>query len=476
MNNGLKNLLLRMKNYGEIFENVEIIDMASEGKCVARHNERVIFVTHVAPGDIVDVKIIGRDKKFLEAVPIHFHKYSSVRAEAFCSHFGTCGGCKWQHIGYETQLFYKQKQVKDALERIGKVELPEIQSILGSEQTQYYRNKLEYTFSNKRWLEKEEIGSVTDTNALGFHIPGRFDKILDIQHCYHQAEPSNEIRNELSAFAQANEISFFDLKRQEGLLRNLIIRLSSTGELMVIVQFFYYEGETIQKVMNFLKDKFPQITSLLYIVNSKGNDTIHDQDVITFHGKDHIMEAMEDLKFRIGPKSFYQTNSKQAFELYKVVAEYADIQPSDVVYDLYTGTGTIANFVARKAKKVVGVEYVPSAIEDAKINSGINGIKNAVFYAGDMAKVLNEKFVANNDQPDVVITDPPRAGMADDVVKMLLRIAPQRIVYVSCNPATQARDLALLDAKYKVLGVQPVDMFPHTHHVENVVKLELKPL
>jgi 23S rRNA (uracil1939-C5)-methyltransferase len=463
-----------MKNYGQIIPNLEIIDMASDGKCVAKNEGKVIFVSDVAPGDIADVKIIGHDKKFLLAVPVHFHQYSEKRTDAFCSHFGTCGGCKWQHIGYETQLFYKQKQVVDALERIGKIELPQIKPILPSSKTQYYRNKLEYTFSNKRWLEKSEIGEVTNTNALGFHIPGRFDKILDITHCYHQAEPSNDIRNGLKSFADENKLTFFDLKAQQGLLRNLIIRLSSIGELMVIVQFFYNDNEAIQLVMNYLKEKFPQITSLLYIVNSKGNETIFDQEIITFYGKDHIMEEMEGLKFRIGPKSFYQTNSNQAYELYKIAREFAQIKSTDVVYDLYTGTGTIANFVAKNAQKVVGVEYVPQAIEDAIINSKLNGITNTTFYAGDMAKILDDTFIAKNGKPDVIITDPPRAGMAENVCKMLLKMASPTIVYVSCNPATQARDLAILDEKYKVTHIQPVDMFPHTHHVENVVKLELK--
>lgn len=463
-----------MKNYGLIIENLEIIDMAAEGKCVAKHEGRVIFVLHVAPGDVVDVKIIGRDKKFLEAVPVHFHKYATTRVPAFCSHFGTCGGCKWQHIGYETQLFYKQKQVKDALERIGKIEIPVLQPILGSQQTQYYRNKLEYTFSNKRWFQEAEIGSEVNPNALGFHIPGRFDKILDIKHCYHQAEPSNEIRNELRAFAIANDYTFFDLKKQEGLLRNLIIRLSSTKELMVIVQFFYHDLEKIDAIMNFMKIRFPQITSLLYIVNTKGNETIHDQEIITFSGNGYIMESMEGLQFRIGPKSFYQTNSLQAYQLYKIARQLANIKATNIVYDLYTGTGTIANFVAKNAKKVVGIEYISAAIDDAKVNSQLNNITNTEFFAGDIAKILTPSFVAINGNPDVIITDPPRAGMTEDVVKMLLQIAPSIIVYISCNPATQARDLALLDAKYQVEAVQPVDMFPHTHHVENVVKLILR--
>ncbi len=464
-----------MKNYGQIIENVSILEMAAEGKCVAKVDGMVVFVHGVAPGDVADVKLIKRDKKFYEAVPVHFHTYSNLRSEPFCQHFGVCGGCKWQHLGYETQLNFKHKQVKDALERIAKVAIPEIRPILGSNDTTYYRNKLEYTFSNQRWLENgEREVENKENNGLGFHIPGRFDKILNIEKCYLQTDPSNSIRNGLREFCLQNQFGFFDIRKQEGLMRNLIIRIASESEIMVIVQFFYEDKESIGLIMNYLKNSFPQISSLLFIVNSKGNDTIFDQNIITFSGKDHIVEQMEGLKFRVGPKSFYQTNSNQAFELYKITRQMADIQPNDIVYDLYTGTGTIANFVAKQAQKVIGVEYIEMAIEDAKVNSQINGIENTSFFAGDMAKVLNDDFIKKNGKPDVVITDPPRAGMDEKVVQMLLKIESKSIVYVSCNPATQARDLAILDAKYEIRDVQPVDMFPHTHHVENIVKLELK--
>jgi len=464
-----------MKNYGQILENVSILEMAAEGKCVAKVDGMVIFVHGVAPGDEVDVKLIKRDKKFYEAVPVHFHSYSNLRADPFCAHFGVCGGCKWQHLAYDTQLGFKQKQVKDALERIAKVPIPAISAILGSSDTTFYRNKLEYTFSNQRWFENaEKQVESKENNGLGFHIPGRFDKILNIEKCYLQADPSNNIRNGLREYCLANNFSFFDIRKQQGLLRNLIIRTASTSDTMVIVQFYYDDTIAIELIMNYLKNTFPQITSLLFIVNTKGNETIFDQTIVTFYGKDHIVERMEGLQFRIGAKSFYQTNSNQAFELYKITRQMADIQPNDVVYDLYTGTGTIANFVAKIAKKVVGVEYVEMAIEDAKINSQINGITNTSFFAGDMAKVLTDDFINKNGHPEIIISDPPRAGMDEKVVQMLLKIEANRIIYVSCNPATQARDLAILDAKYEVVAVQPVDMFPHTHHVENVVKLELK--
>lgn len=463
-----------MKDYGKIIENIEILDVAAEGKCIAKIDGKVIFVHHTAPGDVVDVKIIGRDKKFLETIPVHFHSYSKNRVEPHCSHFGVCGGCKWQHIDYNSQLVFKQKQVKDALERIAKVQFPEILPILGSSQTVFYRNKLDFTFSNKRWFESKEADVENkDSNALGFHIPGRYDKILDIEKCYHQSDPSNAIRNGLKNFCLKHNFEFFDIKNRSGLMRNLIIRTTSTGEIMVIVQFFYHHKTAVEAVMNYLKTNF-NINSLLYIINEKGNETYQDLDIHTFSGKDFIMEEMEGLKFKIGPKSFYQTNSLQAYELYKTARQFADIQPNDIVYDLYTGTGTIANFVAKMEKKVVGVEYVPAAIEDAKVNSNINNITNTSFFAGDMGKVFTKEFIHKNGTPDVVITDPPRAGMDASVVQVLLDLDVPKIVYVSCNPATQARDLALLDAKYSVEAVQPVDMFPHTHHVENVVLLKLK--
>lgn len=464
-----------MKDYGLILEKVEILEMAAEGKSVAKVDGRVIFVPYVAPGDVVDIKIIKKDKKFFEAIPVLFHQYSDKRVKPFCTHFGTCGGCKWQHLEYSTQLQYKQKQVIDALQRIGKIQLPDINPILGSAETEFYRNKLDFTFTNHRWLEsKDEILDTNELNGLGFHIPGRFDKVLDIEKCYLQKDISNQIRNGLKKFCFDNHISFFDLKKQNGLMRNLIIRNSINGELMVIVQFYYHDEKNIPLIMNYLKDNFKEISSLLYIVNQKQNETYQDQDIITFYGKDHIVEEMEGLKFRVGPKSFYQTNSNQAYQLYKITREYAQISSTDVVYDLYTGTGTIANFVAKEAQKVIGIEYVEMAIEDAKLNSSINNISNTQFAAGDMAKVFTDEFIAKNGKPDIIITDPPRAGMDEKVVNMLLKLAPKRIVYVSCNPATQARDLAILDAKYKVMAVQPVDMFPHTQHIESVVKLELK--
>ncbi len=463
-----------MKDYGKILENIEIIDIAAEGKCIAKHDGKVIFVENVAPGDVVDIKVIGHDKKFLVAIPERFHSYSTLRVEPYCSHFGTCGGCKWQHLDYQYQLKFKQKQVQDALERIAKVAFPPIETIVGSKKTSFYRNKLDFTFSNKRWLAKSDLNiPQPTTNALGFHIPGSFDKILDIDKCYHQVDPSNDIRNGLKNYALQNEYSFYDIKNQQGFLRNLIIRTTTLGEIMVIVQFFYYNEEAVLDVMNFLKNNF-NITSLLYVINSKGNETFHDLDIVTFHGQSFIKENMEGLIFKIGPKSFYQTNPLQAHELYKITRAFATIKDTDVVYDLYTGTGTIANFVAKYAKKVIGIEYVPMAIEDAKENSKINNITNTDFYSGDMTKVLNHNFITQHGKPDIIITDPPRAGMAADVVQMLLHIGAKKIVYISCNPATQARDLALLNEKYSIEKVQPVDMFPQTHHVENVVSLILK--
>ncbi len=463
-----------MKN--KVIKNLKIEKIASEGKCLGYHEEKVVFVTGVAPGDEIDARVTKGRGSFMEAVPVAFHTYSKDRVEPFCDHFGTCGGCKWQHINYELQKEYKQQQVIDQLERIAKVELPEISPILGSEQTQYYRNKLDFTFSNKKWLTLEQIqsGEEFERNALGFHIPRMFDKIVDVDHCYLQGGLSNDIRNSLRTFALENKLSFYDIRAQKGLLRNLIIRTTSTDQTMVIVQFGELDQESIKIVMDFLKGKFTDITSLLYVINTKGNETFHDLELITYHGLPYIEEEMEGLKFRIGPKSFYQTNSLQAYELYKVARDFAALTGDEVVYDLYTGTGTIANFVAKQAKEVIGVEYVEAAIEDAKINSEINSIDNTLFYAGDMKEILNEDFISNHSAPDVIITDPPRAGMDEKVVQMLLRLEAPTIVYVSCNPATQARDLALLDEKYKVDRVQPVDMFPQTYHVENVVRLILK--
>lgn len=464
----------KMKN--KVVTNLTIERIASEGKCVGHHDGKVVFVANVAPGDVVDVRITKGKSSFMEGEAIHFHEYSKDRITPFCPHFGTCGGCKWQHIHYDLQKEYKRQQVVDQFERIAKVSIPEVAPILGSAKTQYYRNKLDFTFSNSRWLTREEINSGEDfeRNALGFHIPKMFDKIIDIDHCYLQDGLSNDVRNELRDFARANQLSFYNIRNQQGLLRNLIIRTTSTGQTMVIVQFGENDPEGIQLVMNFLKEKFSGINSLLYVINTKGNETFHDLELVTFAGQPFIEEEMEGLKFRIGPKSFYQTNSEQAYELYKVARDFADLKGDEVVYDLYTGTGTIANFVAKRAKQVIGVEYVEAAIEDAKLNSQLNGITNTLFYAGDMKDILNEEFISNHAKPDVIITDPPRAGMDEKVVQMLLRLEAPKIVYVSCNPATQARDLALLDEKYQVEKVQPVDMFPQTYHVENVILLTRK--
>jgi 23S rRNA (uracil1939-C5)-methyltransferase len=464
----------KKKDVELVLENVPILEMAAEGKCIARYNDKVIFVEHAAPGDVADLKIVKNKSRFSEAVPIKFRALSDKRTEPFCEHFGICGGCKWQHITYETQLFYKEKQVKDNLERIAKIQIPPIEPILPSAVQQFYRNKLEYTFSNKKWLTTEEINSGLDynRNALGFHIPGRFDKIIDIQNCYLQPAPSNDIREAVKKEALESGISFFDLIQQTGLLRNLIIRTSTLGEVMVIVQFFEKNEMMIQKIMDCLKNKFPSITSLLYIINTKKNETYQDQEIITYSGNPYITEQMEGLTFRIGPKSFYQTNPVQAYELYKIVRNFAGLTGKELVYDLYTGTGTIANFVAAHCARVIGLEYVEMAIEDAKVNSHINGIQNTEFYAGDIKDLLSEEFIHLQGKPEVVITDPPRAGMHEGVIQMILHMEPGKIVYVSCNPATQARDLALLDCKYEVKKIRPVDMFPHTQHVENVVLLE----
>ena len=472
----------RKKKPLPILENVLITDIAAEGKSLARVNDLVVFVPFTVPGDVVDLQVKKKKHSYCEAEVIRFIEYSKVRVKPMCEHFGICGGCKWQNLPYEEQLKAKQKQVHDQLVRIGKVELPEFRPIMGSVKTAEYRNKLEFGASNKRWLTKEQIASGTNfdnMNAIGFHITGAFDKILPIEKCWLMDDLHNLIRNEIRDYALEHNITFFDLREQHGLLRDIIIRNSNTGEWMVIIQFHYDEEgdeERAQALMKHLADKFPQITSLLYVNNQKCNDTIGDQDVLIFKGEDHIFEAMEDLRFKVGPKSFYQTNTEQAYHLYSVAREFAALTGNELVYDLYTGTGTIANFVAKKARHVIGIEYVPEAIEDAKVNSAINGLDNTEFYAGDMKDILNDDFIATHSRPDVVITDPPRAGMHPDVVQTILRTSPKRIVYVSCNPATQARDLALLDGDYKVMAVQPVDMFPHTPHVENVVLLEKRPL
>lgn len=470
--------MARKKKELPLLEKVTITDVAAEGKAVAKVNELVIFVPYVVPGDVVDLQVKRKKNHYAEAVAVKFHEKSPLRTEPFCSHFGVCGGCKWQCLSYEEQLKYKQKQVFDNLTRIGKVELPEFRPILGSEKTRFYRNKLEFTFSNKRWLTEEEVKQdvkYDQMNAVGFHIPGAFDKVLAIDKCWLQDDISNQIRNAVRDYAYAHNFPFFDLRTQEGLLRNIMIRTSSTGELMVVLQCKVTDDEgrrKMEEILQFMADSFPQITSLMYVINNKCNDTIGDLDVEVFKGNDHIFEEMEGLRFKVGPKSFYQTNSEQAYNLYKVAREFAGLTGNELVYDLYTGTGTIANFVARKARKVVGIEYVPEAIEDAKVNSALNGIDNTLFYAGDMKDILTNDFIAEHGRPDIIITDPPRAGMHNDVIDVILAAEPKRIVYVSCNPATQARDLQLLDGKYKVTAVQPVDMFPHTHHVENVVQLE----
>jgi 23S rRNA (uracil1939-C5)-methyltransferase len=459
----------------KIIEQVAIVDAGSDGKAIAKQDGLVFFVEGAVPGDLVDVQVFKKKKSFLECKVVKIHQPSAIRVTPFCKHFGICGGCKWQNMQYTSQLYYKQKQVYDALTRLTKVVLPEILPILPSAATQYYRNKLEYTFSNKRWLETAEISEENlNTNALGFHIPKRFDKILDIETCYLQPEPSNSIRLAIKKYAVEHGLSFFDLRAQAGFLRNLIIRTSTTGDLMVIVVFYLEDEKERIALMEFISKSFPEISALLYVINAKGNDTISDLPVHSYKGNAFIMEEMEGLKFKIGAKSFYQTNSLQAYELYKITREFAGLEGTELVYDLYTGTGTIANFVASKARKVIGIEYIADAIEDAKENSTYNNITNTEFYAGDMKDVLNTSFIAAHGRPDVVITDPPRAGMHEDVVKRLLEMEAPKIVYVSCNPATQARDLTLLDEKYEVVKVQPVDMFPHTHHVENVVLLHLK--
>lgn len=457
-----------------VVENVEITGVAAEGKSIARVNDMVVFIPYGAPGDVVNIKLDKKKRSYAEAHIVDMVKPSPDRVTPACEHFGVCGGCKWQHIPYESQLRYKRDQVVDALTRIAKVEIPDVNPTLGSKETFCYRNKLEYTFSCKCWITFEDLRSgreIADRNALGFHIPGAFDKVLDIKKCWLQDDLSNRIRLFVRQYALAKGYEFYDIKAQQGLMRTLMVRIASTGEVMLIVVFARPEQEKIDDMMGAIAAEFPEITSLLYVVNQKVNDTIADQEVITYRGRDYINEEMEGLQFRIGPKSFYQTNSHQAYELYKVARRMACLKPDDLVYDLYTGTGTIANFVARQVKKVVGIEYVPEAIADAKLNSEVNGIDNTIFFAGDMKDVLTDGFIAEHGRPDVMIIDPPRAGMHEDVVNVILNARPERIVYVSCNPATQARDLAIMDSLYRVEEVQPVDMFPHTHHVENVVRM-----
>ena len=513
--------MTRKKKPLPLLEGVTIEAVAAEGKCLFHWDDLVVFVPFCVPGDVCDVQIRRKKHSFAEGEVVRFIKYSNVRVKPFCQHFGVCGGCKWQNLPYPEQLKFKQQQVFDQLSRIGKIELPEFRPILGSVKTQEYRNKLDFGCANKRWLTREDIATLGDgvknTPAIGFHITGAFDKILPIEKCWLMDDLHNQIRNEVRDYAVANGLSFFDLRAQVGLLRDVIIRNSNTGEWMVIIQFHFStslsaegvfvsppklggargglnngssaadqttptlpnlggeivtsEVEQAKALLKHIADKFPQISALMYLDNQKCNDTIGDQDILVFKGNDHIFELMEDLRFKVGPKSFYQTNTEQAYHLYAVAREFAALSGDETVYDLYTGTGTIANFVAKKARQVIGIEYVPEAIEDAKVNSQINGITNTLFYAGDMKDILTDDFIAEHGRPDVIITDPPRAGMHPDVVKTILRAAPQRIVYVSCNPATQARDLHDLDADYRVAAVQPVDMFPHTPHVENVVLL-----
>ena len=480
--------MARKKKPLPLLESVTIEAVAAEGKCLFHWENMVVFVPFCVPGDVCDVQIRRKKHSYAEGEVVRFIKYSNVRATPFCSHFGICGGCKWQNLPYEEQLKFKQQQVQDQLTRIGKIELPEFRPILGSVKTQAYRNKLDFGCANKRWLTSEQLKDETlvkDAPAIGFHITGAFDKILPIEKCWLMDDLHNQIRNEIRDYAIANGISFFDLRAQTGLLRDVIIRNSNTGEWMVIIQFHYDRSEEsvdrsdkeAKALLQHVADKFPQISALLYLDNQKCNDTIGDQEILVYKGNDHIFETMEELRFKVGPKSFYQTNTEQAYHLYSVAREFAFSENSEnsekpLVYDLYTGTGTIANFVAKKACKVIGIEYVPEAIEDAKVNSEINDIDNTLFFAGDMKDILNDEFISAYGRPDVIITDPPRAGMHPDVVKTILKADPTRIVYVSCNPATQARDLQAMDSQYKVTAVQPVDMFPHTPHVENVVLLE----
>ncbi|HET8886109.1 MAG TPA: 23S rRNA (uracil(1939)-C(5))-methyltransferase RlmD [Salinimicrobium sp.] len=464
------------KNKRVIFEGINVTDAGAKGKSIGKAPDgKVIFIGNAIPGDIVDVQTTKKKKSFYEGTAINFIKYSDKRTKPACEHFGVCGGCKWQEMDYSHQLFYKQQEVENNLKRLGKIELPEMLPIHGSAETYNYRNKMEFSFSDSRWLTLEEIkkgDEIIDRNALGFHIPGMWDKILDIKKCHLQADPSNAIRNEIKKFAIENEIAFFNARNHTGLLRTLMIRTSSIGEIMLVIQFFAEDKKKRELLLNFIADRFPEITSLQYVINSKANDTLYDQEIICFKGRDHIFEEMEGLKFKINAKSFYQTNSAQAYELYKITRDFADLKGDELVYDLYTGTGTIAQFVSKKAKKVIGVEAVPEAIKDAKSNAEYNGIDNVEFYVGDMKKVFTKEFIDTHGHPDVIITDPPRDGMHKDVVAQIIGILPKRIVYVSCNSATQARDLSLLDNYYKVTKAQAVDMFPQTHHVESVVCLE----
>ena len=469
--------MARRKKVQRIIEQLEVIDMASDGKCVSRDDNKVYFTKFTAPGDIIDLKVTRDKTSYGEGLVQRYHVKSPMRVDPVCDYFELCGGCKWQHIGYDTQLSFKQKQVTDTLSRLANIELPTTQAIVGSDKVYAYRNKMDYTFTDRFWLTREEMESqddFPDRRGAGFHVPGGFDKVINIDKCHLQDDLTNKIRNFVRDYALSKDYTFYNMRAHLGLIRNLIIRMVDTGEVMVIVQFGQNIPDQVEDVMQAINTKFPDLASLLYLVNLKGNETMGDQNILCYSGKEIIEEEMEGLRFRIGPKSFYQTNSAQAFKLYSVTRKMANISSDDIVYDLYTGTGTIALFIARQAKKVVGVEYVPEAIVDAKINANVNNITNTAFYAGDMKDVLNDEFVKENGEPNVVIVDPPRVGMHTDVIDTLLRMEAPRIVYVSCNPATQARDLSLLDVKYKVTKVQPVDMFPQTHHVENCVALELR--
>ncbi len=463
------------KNF--ILENLEVVDTSTEGKAIAKHDGMVVFIEGAVPGDVVDVMVHRKKNNLAEGKVHKTIKLSDLRTKPVCEHFGTCGGCKWQNLHYKSQLEFKQKYVYDAFTRIGKLTFDEITPILGNADEYYYRNKLEFGFSNKKWLTNEQIASkeeIGNKNGLGYHIAGLFDKILDIHNCYLQPEPSNSIRNAVRDYALKNDLSFFGIRDKVGLLRTLLIRTTSIGEIMVVVSVFEWQEKEVFALLDFLKETFPQITSLQYTHNPKGNDTFFGLDIKTYYGRDHILEEMEGLKFKISAKSFYQTNSQQAYNLYKITRDLAGLTGNELVYDLYTGTGTIANFVAKKAKQVIGIEYVEDAIKDAVENSKANNLSNTQFFAGDMKDILNANFISNYGKPDVIITDPPRAGMYEGVIKVILDVLPKKIVYVSCNPSTQARDLALMESHYAIKKVVPVDMFPQTAHVENVVLLELK--
>jgi len=465
----------RRKNL-PLLEEVTIENIGAEGKSIARVDNIVVFVKDALPGDLVDLQVFRKKGRYMEARVVKYHRYSDQRVEPFCDHFGICGGCKWQHLPYDRQLFYKEQQVVDAFRHIAGVEIPETMPIMASDPITKYRNKLEYTFSNHRWLlehEADPSNPPEHTNALGLHVPGRFDKVVDIHTCHLQGEPTNELRNYVRETALKDKLTFYDHRTNEGLLRNLIIRISTLGEVMAILSV-QYDVPEVYTLMDDIKEKFPGLTSLNYVINPKKNESLYDQDIVTWSGRDHIFEQLEKLRFKIGPKSFFQTNSFQALRLYQTAREFADLKGNEVLFDLYTGTGTIANFMADRAKSVIGIESVPESIEDARVNAEINGIVNTKFFAGDMRDIFSDSFIAENGRPDVIITDPPRAGMHNKVVDQILKVAPSRIVYVSCNPATQARDVELLGSSYAVTRIQPVDMFPHTHHVENVALLEAR--